>query len=979
MPLCNPRTEASAAAEGRSRYYLSFSLLFWAVAFFVFLSFILTRHSLIWMPDGWEQHYKALCYYATYLRKILYTLLRKHQLVIPNWEFALGEGGDILNMLHYYVIGDPIALLGVAVPLRWMHYFYSFSCVLRLYLAGLAFIALVLERRRPSPMALLAGALSYCFSMWSILCVARHPFFLNPLIWFPLLILGIEKLLQGKRPYCFLLAVVFSAVSNFYFFYMIAILGVLYAVVRLLLLRDLSAGKRFLLLLRMGFYAVEGACVAGILLLPLLFMFMADSRASVELPFRLFYPLSYYARLPAATLGPSSQNWYLGGLSVPVLLALFTLFLRKGQSSLLRVCSLICSIFLLFPIFARFFNGMSYAANRWSWAISLLGAYVLVDQWEGLFHLSGREFRRLLWVCIAWYSWMILSDKSRLLDTFAVVPLFFVALLLLQDRPAPSPSGRRPQRSLFILTVCNLLLLSGWFYTPGIQNYLQECMEDRTVYSRLVNSDATAVFRLSNGQVQRLSGRALQRNANLIAGISSTQSYWTNSNPWLNRYRTELEVNEIYFSMTECYGGRTVPLALAGVDYFVTPEYSSVPLPYGFEKLASRNLRSEELWVAIEQLRTELGTEDLQQAQISHLPGSLHADVTIYKNQYSLPLAYCYHSRLSRDQWEALDALQRQQLQLQAVCLEDPSGKAVQSELPELNGPFESYTLPTTVECLNEDVTQTEDGFLTTAKNAKVQIQFSGPAEAETYLHATGFSFQPTSTVALYSDDTSVDPLNLYQAVGWKLMSPAERITHRKNLIYRKDDYTLSLPVTTSSGVSVSLQEISADASFSAGRTDALLYLGYQKEPVTTVTISFPEIGRYHFQDLNVCAVPMKNYADQIAQLRQDAPAGLQFGVDEIRCSLQAEQPELLVVAEPYAKGWTATVDGEPTQVLLANGRYLGLELPAGRHDVRLHYTTPYLHAGAALSAFGLLLTALTVLLTERARRRKQKLCKRKT
>ena len=115
--------------------------------------------------------------------------------------------------------------------------------------------------------------------------------------------------------------------------------------------------------------------------------------------------------------------------------------------------------------------------------------------------------------------------------------------------------------------------------------------------------------------------------------------------------------------------------------------------------------------MAIEQLRTELGTEDLQQAQISHLPGSLHADVTIYKNQHTLPLAYCYHSRLSRDQWEALDALQRQQLQLQAVCLEDPSGKAVQSELPELKGPFESYTLPTTVECLSEDVTQTEDGI----------------------------------------------------------------------------------------------------------------------------------------------------------------------------------------------------------------------------------------------------------------------------
>ena len=57
--------------------------------------------------DGWSQHFKALVYYSNYLRGILRHLIHDHRLVIPEWDFYIGEGGDILNALHYYVIGDP--------------------------------------------------------------------------------------------------------------------------------------------------------------------------------------------------------------------------------------------------------------------------------------------------------------------------------------------------------------------------------------------------------------------------------------------------------------------------------------------------------------------------------------------------------------------------------------------------------------------------------------------------------------------------------------------------------------------------------------------------------------------------------------------------------------------------------------------------------------------------------------------------------
>ena len=77
--------------------------------------------------DGWYQHYKCLVYYSQYLRQILKDLLTLHRLVIPHWDFYIGEGADIINAMHYYVIGDPFALFSVFVPLRFMHHFFSFS------------------------------------------------------------------------------------------------------------------------------------------------------------------------------------------------------------------------------------------------------------------------------------------------------------------------------------------------------------------------------------------------------------------------------------------------------------------------------------------------------------------------------------------------------------------------------------------------------------------------------------------------------------------------------------------------------------------------------------------------------------------------------------------------------------------------------------------------------------------------------------
>ena len=114
---------AALSEETKKRwYYLLYTVMFCCTACCCFSWFLLSNRSLIWQMDGWSQHFKALVYYSAYLREILRHLAYDHSLIIPDWDFCIGEGGDILNALHYYVIGDPIALLSVFVPIRHMHF-----------------------------------------------------------------------------------------------------------------------------------------------------------------------------------------------------------------------------------------------------------------------------------------------------------------------------------------------------------------------------------------------------------------------------------------------------------------------------------------------------------------------------------------------------------------------------------------------------------------------------------------------------------------------------------------------------------------------------------------------------------------------------------------------------------------------------------------------------------------------------------------
>lgn len=114
-------------------YILFYTICFLIFCISCFFLFQLFEKSFVWQQDGWDQHLRALIYYHRYLKDFATNLLFHHKLSLPTYSIHIGLGSDLIQTLHYYVIGDPLTLLSLFVKEKYMYVFYKYLVILRLY------------------------------------------------------------------------------------------------------------------------------------------------------------------------------------------------------------------------------------------------------------------------------------------------------------------------------------------------------------------------------------------------------------------------------------------------------------------------------------------------------------------------------------------------------------------------------------------------------------------------------------------------------------------------------------------------------------------------------------------------------------------------------------------------------------------------------------------------------------------------------
>jgi hypothetical protein len=93
---------------------------------------------------------------------------------------------------------------------------------------------------------------------------------------------------------------------------------------------------------------------------------------------------------------------------------------------------------------------------------------------------------------------------------------------------------------------------------------------------------------------------------------------------------------------------------------------------------------------------------------------------------------------------------------------------------------------------------------------------------------------------------------------------------------------------------------------------------------------------------------------------------------EDVRIDVRANADSIVVVRNAWDRGWTATVDGKPAPLLRTDYFLQGVEVPAGRHVVRLTYRDPTIGEGIVGSAAAWTALAMVTLAAAVRRRRRR-------
>ena len=111
-------------------------------------------------------------------------------------------------------------------------------------------------------------------------------------------------------------------------------------------------------------------------------------------------------------------------------------------------------------------------------------------------------------------------------------------------------------------------------------------------------------------------------------------------------------------------------------------------------------------------------------------------------------------------------------------------------------------------------------------------------------------------------------------------------------------------------------------------------------------------------------------YISLMEKLRREQLELTDYSAGKLEGNITVEEDRTLMFSVPYDEGFTVLVDGKKVQTKAFAGAFLSVPLTAGTHSVKVSYTPPGFWAGVLLSAGGVLLSALWLILSEKRKRK---------
>lgn len=934
----------------KPQLYKKYTLLFLILAVCMYGPYLISGHTLIWNTDAFNQHLPLMIKY----RELLLQFLRHPFKGPAQWSWSIGVGSDLFSIFSYYAIGDVFSYLALLFTTKFMVAGYQIIVVLRLYCVGLAFIYFA-QHFNFKDKIVLSGAAVYMVNAYLLYASIAQPMFTTTFMLFPIIIVQIERVLQGGSAWPLTGAFLWMLVNNYYLAFVLGLGSIFYLVLRwgITYRNKIDFWKT---IKKLAFSTVTSILLASCMLVPELIGVIHSTRAGAEFANGLIvYPLYYYLLLPKQLI--NGDNWKLMfwaalGIASIGYLAIVHIFVHRKKYKFLSLTFIIGLIMLLIPAAGAIFNGGMSASNRWTLLLYLpLALCVMIFLQELVDHkINSSEIKTLgiatgVYLIVLIASYFLQNDKDQFLPVIFLLCSLILVYLISENKIS------HPTTWLYRLIVANVCLNAIFAALPYNGNFASK-MLNQGEYQLIANNrygkmdkylPRSGKYRINTISNNQITGQKKVFN-DLTSGLSNVSSYFSIQNMYLGNFSTELQ-NIQYDNNIPLHqlDDRSVLNNFFGVKYIFsqTNSTNSKKIPAGYNLLASTKQKND------------YDNNTVVQTQM-------------YSTIQNFPLMWFSNQKINPATFKRLTPSGKERALASGVVTNQGGMKDADLSGNTVNIKSTLYSNRGKQVSAKKLVYKDSDETYRLRLNlsAKERKRLKG---CELHVEFSNIKYVPFSLNKQISyemkhaqDTKSSQATSVNDTHNWfKYM--------RYHILQGTPDLSYKLVMTGSKATETIMQPSQDMTSFFKIVNNGTMNMGYYGNKLPKNLIFKPsKLGTYYL-NYRVVAVPLKGkYNKEVSNIQKNGIKNLNLSQDKLTGKINNATKGILTSSIPYSEGWSAQVDGKNVKVLRTNQAFIGLKLSKGKHNIVLNYRTPGLRAGIIITTIGLIWTIAILMIEKR-------------
>lgn len=883
--------------------YGMYTVLFCLISLVVFLPFIVQGKSFVSNFDAISQHYVSI----VKLKEMIKSVIAHPSHFGQFWDWTIGLGGDQFQTFSYYSVGD--IFIYPFLVFKNAEHTYTAMMLTKLFCSGIAMILFLDGKKQYRQSTLLIVSLFYVFCGFSIHSVTSHPMFLTPMVLFPLILLSIDRFVDGKGRVMFPLLVAIVLVSNFYFGFLVGLGAIYYYAVQQLSKPEVPFKQKLINSMKIIPYGILGLGLSSIVLIPTIYFFMHSTRASV--PFSnglVLFPLNYYMdffyRFITSPM-PKSFEYYggYGVIAIPAILFSMSRFKTYKKLNITLLIGIMC---WLTPYLASIINGFASPSVRWSFLMATLFSVMIANFVEHIFELNTVEIKRLL-VGSVIFSVIALIGANVLIyhNMPAMIPVILLFILLSVIVFSNSQSDPKQTRVL-VLIVCivaiNGAYLGNYYHSSFGGNYAENHKDKGQVnafyqnyfdgMNRDIPKESSEFHRESFGKNYK-DNFASRVNIGSMIGQPMINSYYSLQNESVGEFAQAMDFSDWVLAEPIKYlDNRHIASQFLGVKYVYGKNGSLVPVGYN-ESIGKEN-----------------------------------NPTTIYETDYNFPLAYTQNQVINEKDIKSLSGIEKEELLSKAAVSNTQKStttlKQLNTNTKEVPIKFKKVGRNYSIDVVNKEILAEKMEFYLKLDGIKIEdlplkervsnFKHNKNQSKSTFLKEQ-IDYEPSGTfLTATKNKEALNSYYSYSPTNISSYNPKESVTMNLGVLDPKEE----------------LNDINVEIS------------GNQTVSVANITL----ISR-----------PLSTtYETEVKAIQSHQLNELEVSNNKITARTQdVDNNELLVTSIPYSEGWTLRVDEKLTPLMKVNYGFLGAVLTEGTHQLELTYRTPKLMLGVLISCMSIL------------------------